>query len=190
MRTITIHKVLYSFDELDAKAKDKALDSMRNVNVEDTEWYFNTYEEFKTKLTGLGYNNAEFRFSGFSCQGDGASFQADIDLSAVGQRWTDKNSDFFDWLSDEGVTADIYDRHCGNYVHENTKAVSMNGSIDKVSNFLNDLETLIEQERYTLCKELYRTLEEEYDYLISDEQVKDYIKDNEHEFTSEGHLHV
>jgi len=206
MRDITTTITVYNFDELDDKAKETALDSMRHVNTEDLEWYDTTYETFKSKLTELGYTDAELRHSGFCSQGDGASFQADIDLSIVGQRLSDKDAAFFILLDNNDVNATIENSHgnAGRYLHENSKTVSVNGEVTEDVNgdelddsitiethtLLMKLETDINQERYDLSKELYGLLEKDYDSLISDEAVKDYIKDHEYEFTAEGHIYV
>jgi hypothetical protein len=50
------------------------LDKHRDYNVQDEYWYEGTIEWCKTYLEAMGFNNPEVNFSGFSSQGDGASF--------------------------------------------------------------------------------------------------------------------
>ena len=45
----------------------------------DEDWHEELIEEWVEKLAGLGFADADIRFSGFSSQGDGANFKADVE---------------------------------------------------------------------------------------------------------------
>ena len=64
------------FARLSPKAKERARDNHREGNL-DYEWWDHIYEEWITELEEMGWRNPEINFSGFSSQGDGASFTAD-----------------------------------------------------------------------------------------------------------------
>jgi len=105
MRTETLVKEIYSFEELTEAAKQKAIDDVRNSpHYLDHDWWEFTYENWKEKLLEHGFDATETKyrmsykwdsenkkrvengkkhftettinFSGFWSQGDGASFTA------------------------------------------------------------------------------------------------------------------
>lgn len=84
---------LYEFNELSEDAKKKAIESLRDCNV-DYNWWEDNYQDFakiaayfgisidnKSERAG-GYKPAIY-FSGFGSQGDGSSFEATIDVSKL-----------------------------------------------------------------------------------------------------------
>lgn len=79
MRQETIIKTYLKFSELTDLQKKKVLDKMRDINVDGDYWHDSVTDEFKAKLSDLGYTNIKTQFSGFWSQGDGASFSAEKD---------------------------------------------------------------------------------------------------------------
>jgi len=51
-------------------------------------------------------------------------------------------------------------------------------------------EEALEELRIDLCQDIYKTLETEYDFLISDEAVQETIEANEWEFTASGRKEI
>ena len=83
-------EVTYTFAELSEKAKDKAREAYTGEGYLDHEWWGSIYEDFSQVCTLLGINlttrtvklmsgktreEPNVYFSGFSSQGDGASFE-------------------------------------------------------------------------------------------------------------------
>lgn len=60
-------------EELEPSVMEKVLTRYRDWNV-DHEWWEFTYDDYKEKLENIGFEDPDFSFSGFSSQGDGASF--------------------------------------------------------------------------------------------------------------------
>lgn len=54
--------------------------------------------------------------------------------------------------------------------------------------FTDKLEDAVTEYIRGLCKDLYRNLEKEYDFLTSDEAVKETLIDNDYQFDEEGNL--
>jgi hypothetical protein len=54
--------------------------------------------------------------------------------------------------------------------------------------FTVDIADQVTQYVRELCKDLYRSLEKEYDYLTSDESVKETLIDNDYKFDKEGNI--
>lgn len=66
----------FKFDQLDDHAKEKAREWMRQGHYEDpdTWWADHIIDEWKEELDKMGFPDADISWSGFSSQGDGASF--------------------------------------------------------------------------------------------------------------------
>lgn len=83
----TIEKTVYTFQELieaneAGDVTELALEKAREWLQEDATddgWWECTYEQWQEALAQIGFDNVKISFSGFSCQGDGASFTADVD---------------------------------------------------------------------------------------------------------------
>ena len=74
MRTKTV--MLYKINELGEDAKEKAIESSREWNVND-EWWEGVYDWAKEAATKLGLSVSSIYFSGFSHQGQGSCFSGD-----------------------------------------------------------------------------------------------------------------
>lgn len=85
------------------------------------------------------------------------------------------------------------ERGSSNYYHENTVSAKIEiwdepEGWEEPGRFIEDLEKEITNFIRGKCKELYGSLEKEYDYLTSDEAVKETLIDNDYEFDEEGNL--
>jgi hypothetical protein len=119
-------------------------------------------DEFKEKLEKIGFMEPEVLYSGFSSQGDGACFDAKVDLKKVcrhlGITYRSRNK----WE----CSIEVYDRH---YVHSMTRRVSYTGNNASVG---DDIERL----RSGLCEEFYKLLEADYYSEISDERCLEELR--------------
>lgn len=95
MRQETITKTYLKFNELSPEQKQKVLDKNRHYNT-DFDWFEESIGEFKTKLEKLGFYDVKVEFSGFSSQGDGASFTAKHDkrgeVYRIGRSYSHSNT--------------------------------------------------------------------------------------------------
>jgi len=64
------------FNQLNDEAKERAREWYRDSGL-DYDWWVHVYDEWKAELKEMGFDNVDISFSGFSSQGDGASFTAD-----------------------------------------------------------------------------------------------------------------
>ena len=209
MNTMTAYKIG------DHPNKAAVIDNYRNINVEDFEWWDGVYEIWKERLEALGYSNPEIQFSGFWCQGDGASFTCDqVPLpstdASVQEAWNSLVGAAA--LLGETVTENINDLAYGkvyrtghSYSHENTVSVDwewndppygrycsrvepdalapfIDALVEAVKDYFNGLEESVRD----LCREIYRDLRSEYEYLTSDEAVEETLEANDYEFDEEG----
>jgi len=180
----------------------------RDINVFDYWWDW-TYDDFKARMADLHIEVDDIRFSGFWSQGDGASFTGYIKnnkafFAAHGLTET------YPWITKlMGMGGDYtlsIERTSHHYVHENTVGVDLSYT-SLFSHHIeqrDDLRSVIAErwdqhldEEYAslagvvaeiirgYCHELYKQLEEEYNYLTSDEAVWETIEINELDHTDE-----
>lgn len=171
-----------------------------DFNVNDDFWYETVIEDWQQKLEKEGFEDAEIRFSGFWCQGDGASFECSVNIykfiennaKEIIQHDIHNIFELRDLINESGNYKDIdltaRIEQSGRYCHENTMQVrGYNFFIDEDDNidpqiqkFLEDtLEDWIEDYARDLAKEIYRSLREEYEYLTSKESVIEGLQAND-----------
>jgi len=197
MKTKTI--TLYQFDELPAAGKAKAIENHRYINVDYGGWADCTLDEWKEKLTAFGYVNPKIQYSGFSSQGDGASFTCKvIDLPVLIKAQKDSR-EFAAVLrrlksGKLEIEAEIM-RTSNRYCHKYTVNARVNWYMEDNHRDTPALDAQLAQlESYTndhargLMTEIYRDLESGYDDLTSDESVIDTLTANEYYFTAQGEL--
>jgi hypothetical protein len=93
MKQITLK--LYSFNELDKEAKEKALTTHRDLNV-NFDWWDDEFEDFIELCSriGIAVIKDKIKFRGFYSQGDGSGFSAKVDILKLiiaieNQSWKD-----------------------------------------------------------------------------------------------------
>lgn len=176
----------YSFEELSEDAKNKALELYRDINIDDDNWTECIFEDFKQELFKLGYDDVKIYYSGFCSQGDGACFEATLDVKQWLKAHKLSNKYKAVYIDSNNVTVRIVQR--GNYYHENSAYIDSYTTFERTTadNQWEEVEDLIEAERYQKSKELYKSLYEEYFNLLSDENVKEAIIANEYQFLENG----
>jgi hypothetical protein len=208
MKTIQLN--LYSFEELDEKAKEKALKYYQDLNV-DFDWWGFIYDDFIEicACLGISVDKKSIHFQGFYSQGDGSSFNAEVDLSALfasirTSGWTEyaPNVEF-------GFPLPIIDQRVMALVEKGK--VDMNAKIisrqrcyavvvdlgvypvseavknhDMIYGELDELEKWLDGIAQILNRFLYKQLEKEYEYQTGAEAVAETIEANDYLFTADG----
>ena len=185
--------------------KDELIEQYRCINIDVYEWWDCTYDTFREDMSDKHIEVEDMRFSGFWCQGDGASFTGYIkDNKAFFEahnlaetypyimRLIEHGGDFI-------LRIERTDHH---YVHENTVAAELYytdmfynilpcGPDDTLrAEVVAQWDALLDEEYTRLaddvtsiirdyCRDLYRRLNDEYDYLTSDEAVWEAIVAND-----------
>lgn len=210
--TVTVTKTLYQFHELDDKSKEKARDWYREASRDDEFWEY-TYEDAATcaELMGIDLRglrrqakdgtvryDPDISFSGFSSQGDGASFRATYRYNKGARLSThiggvsDSTKELF---RIEKALREIQKRYfytitarittSGRYSHE----YGMDAEFE-VHGGDRYLKTDDENDMLELFRDfarwIYRQLEAEYEYRQSAEAVDEDIEANEYTFDEEG----
>ena len=208
MKTRTIN--IYHFDELSDEAKQTAIDSNRSWSVQDFEWWDSSYEAFAevAELFGLdirqtikSLTDGTFRydptiyFSGFSSQGDGACFEGDYSYKKGAIESTKHafptDSELIRIVQDLQTLQqrNFYQltaaaKHRGCYNHSGCMDITVSRADGKAVS--DDDEESLKQLMRDFADWIYSSLEEEHDYLTSDEAVAESLRTNEVEFTVDG----
>ena len=168
---------IYQYDELSGEAQINAREWFsynREINLDYEIEYWIEY------LDGEGFHAALIYYSGFFCQGDGASFTAEVDKKhfLVGKYAVLEGVDFEFKIGSFN----------SNYCHSRTKEIVsyIYQATEQETDLIIELEKEIEQHRQCLCEKIYQALEKQYEHETSDEVIAEIIKNNEYEFTEEG----
>lgn len=185
--------------ELNEAQRKALIEKYRDVNVCDSCWYESIYEDYREKLGDEGFSTQHMQFSGFCCQGDGASFTGTLDdqTKFMNKHFPEQYPMVRKAIAQGKVTLKMRSsdhRYCH---HNTTKAEGdcdtldvPEGGVDGFSegtmNAWNaeldkefvDVQGQFESIMHDHMRELYSDLEKEYDYQRDDEQVWDFIVSN------------
>lgn len=189
---------IYKFDELSDDAKEKAREWYRNGAL-DYEWWDAVYMMAADVFRILGIDSHKGNkspaiwFSGFSSRGDGACFEgayayAEGSVRAIYREFPEDaelNRIALELMLVQrryqySIEATI--THRDRYHHEHSVSIDVGAHHDMDR---DDEETVAELLR-DLMRWIYRRLEQEHDWLLSDEQVDESIIANEYEFYEDG----
>lgn len=195
----------HCWHKLPDHAKSQILDDHRYWNVDDHEWWDSVYELFTEDMKAIGIEVDKMYFSGFWSQGDGACFEGRVRdwglfLKSLGYT----NPLFIDHF-DKHAAFDV--RHRGHYYHENCTSFSMEfnlpeefdeedflqvygygeelrdaaliAALSLPENSGDALEAQFTEAFKDHMRDLYCRLEEEYEYLTSDEVVLESLEAND-----------
>lgn len=195
------------FEQLPQHAKDTILGEHRYRDVSNVDWWEFLFDQFKEDMLEKGIEVNQIYFSGFSSQGDGACFKGyiqNIELFFRAHELDKKypllleahKADFDDAIVELGAGVSAR----GLYCHDNTmyiisEDIEVRNYVDKDENPLRyaAIEIYVDefnsqaQEFSAHCLEifrahartLYRQLNDEHDYLTSDEHVLEFLISNE-----------
>lgn len=182
------------------------LDAHRYDQVEDTAWWSSDLElDYQEYLRRMGFNVCAFYWSGFSCQGDGASFTGRVcNIDRFITYMTGSSGAYPLWRKAyrEGLMS-IHMRqnpHC-RYAHECSVDVDINFDAFDTSHVMpcadpdfslamlqawdaqinaefSEFERAVERWLRAWMRRFYCDLEREHDYLTSDEGVREYLDAN------------
>jgi hypothetical protein len=201
MRTITTE--VFTYSELSDAAKAKARDWYRETSQGDNYFSESVIEDAATIAALLGIELKTTRkapcihWSGFACQGDGASFEGDFDPKAM------KTPDLFAHApTDEklhAVAVNILEAAQAipgewtanislsghRYVHSNMMQIDIEQGEDETE-ISPEMEKALLDSLRAFADWIYSQLESEYEYQNSDDAVADIIEANEYEFEANG----
>lgn len=190
----TIETMVYMFDELSESAKERARAWYREGAL-DYEWHDSILDEVRHIAGLMGIYIDKIYFSGFVSQGDGAMFTGSYSYRKGGVKEVEEYAPLdSEVISIARNLANIQKKyfyrlsasceHKGRYFHE--YCMSVNVYDDGRYNATREAEDGITEELRGFARWIYRRLEDEYEYLNSDETVEESIRANEYEFYEDG----
>lgn len=206
-----IATTVYRIDELPEGAKDSARAWYREGGF-DHDWYDAVYEDFQriAEILGIRLKTRTTRlvggrtrqdpciwFSSFWSQGDGAAWEgtysywksAAAELRAYAPK--DKTLHRIVETLQAAQRQNFYQlraevTHRGNYYHAFAMAVSVSRDSAAAVEIIGDAESIVTDALRDLANWLFRQLEQEYEYLTSDEVVDETLVVGGYTFTEEG----
>ena len=171
MRTITIEKTLYKFEELPEKSQNKVLNRFYDLNI-NRDWWHSDYCDAETiglKLTGFGlYRNRH-------CTGRFTE-SAEKVIQLIKENHGKQCETYRTALIFEQQFSEVFCQAC--------KA----GEAENCESDCEDKHKEIEEKLLKSLLEVYSImLQEEYEYLTSREAILESIAAHEYEFTEDGH---
>lgn len=185
------------FKDLPEERKQRLRDEYREVNVYD-DWYEYVYDWAKDDAAKFGLDIAYIYFSGFWSQGDGASFSGRLQFKeCLDSELPDEVRDsVYAPLKETNALLNILDRDVylaisvgceGRYSHEGTMSFEWFDIYnDEQLEIIYTCEEKVQEALRDYARWLYRTLEEEYEYLTSDEAIDQYL--NDQDYNDEGEM--
>ena len=195
----------HCWHKLPGHAKSKILDDHRHWNVGDFEWWDSVYELFTEDMKAIGIEVDKMYFSGFWSQGDGACFEGRVRDWGLFLKSLGYTNPLF--IEHFRQYAEFAVRHRGYYYHENCTSFSMEFNLPEefdeedfllvygYGEELRDaaliaalslpensgaaLEAQFTEAFKDHMRDLYRRLEEDYEYLTSDEAVLESLEAND-----------
>jgi hypothetical protein len=175
MKTIT--KTVYTFKEL-LEYYPKAADLSRTNLIEYAtgyDWYEYVFNDWKEKLSAIGFVDANIFFSGFCSQGDGACFTSRVDIELLLEQFDDHR---YAWLA----SSDDFLNHCGGavehhgrYYHSNSCrfGVDFHHGGEWLGAVVDEFERDVESLRKDLSNQIYSELSDLWDSITSDESLSE-----------------
>lgn len=206
MRIVTKEFTVYTVDDVlnMPELKEKVLAKHRDFNVEFGDWHDYILDDWKEKLESYGFVSPEIQYTGFFCQGDGASFTCyRVDIPLFLKNFSDEidltekqKKLLLALIREYDVFGFEVKRRNHHHCHENTVFVASEDCLynfngyDRLQDFLENamktLDDVISEKVIEFSRKIYRELEKEYDYLTSDDAVFEGLRCNDHEFTEDG----
>lgn len=171
MRTVRIK--IYKFSELSETAKEVAINSLRDINV-DYEWWEGIYED--AAKTGLDINTFELD-RGAYCNG-----VFNLSPCEVAQNIINGHGEMCDTYKTAAAFLEQWQPVFNSYMDENSEDYESGNSEDKMQEMEEDFLK-------SLCEDYRIILQNEFEYLCSDKAIIEIIEANEYEFTKEGKMY-
>ena len=174
MRTETITREIFTFEELSEEAKQKAIDKNRDINV-DHGWWYGTYDDAE---------NVELKIKSFDT---GRASECDMIFIESAQETAAKILKEHGSTCDTYATAQKFEKQWAALVEKysdgkDTDKVSQENS-EEFDDEADDLEKEFLNE---LSNDYLKMLRSDYEYLQEDDAIAETLTANECEFLKDG----
>lgn len=181
----TIDRTLYTIDELDDSARDKALNHFWSLNV-DHGWWEYIYEDAATiglQITGFDLGNRKSI--------TGRLTETLRDCCALIRKHHGKEYDTFktarQYLKGYAKALETWRAYELETCPEEYEGYSPSDWLNDFDN-LEEYEDIEEDFKKALLQDYFSMLQDEYDFQTSEEQIPESVRANEYLFTEDGEL--
>jgi hypothetical protein len=175
MKTVQVN--IYKFNELSEEAKQKAISSLSDINLDCTWWGY-IFDDARTvgiKLTSFDLDRRR------NCEGEILDSHYSTARSIM-----DNHGESTDTYQLAAAFVQDYDKLVEKYSDGiDTNVVAE----DNEHKFNNKADKLEEEFKRAILKEYSSMLQRGYEYLQSDQAIIDTIEANEYDFTEDGKLY-
>ncbi len=195
-----IKTTVYNINELSKNAREIAIKDHRENMGFNPSFVF---DKWKDILSEMGFTDIKIYYRGFSSQGDGAMFQANLNIACmpspdnfkvvlesypdfkdleyyVKELWNIKNT--------KGLYS-IVIKHQGHYYHHNSKTIEYNPEENNSPIDYDKLEKDFNAFYVNLCHDIYKELNEDYSHQMSDEYIIELMENNNYHFYQNGEFY-
>lgn len=168
----TIEVKVYQFAELSDKAKDKAISELSDINV-NYDWWDSIYEDAATiglKITRFDLDRSRHANGEFT-----------LAANEVAQNIFNEHGETCETFKTAETFMEEWQPIFNNYMDENHEDYESYESEQK----MQDIE---DEFLKSLCEDYSIMLQNEYEYLTSEESIIESIEANEYDFTENGEL--
>ncbi len=213
----TIEQTEFPLDQLSPRAFDRAYEEWR-ADYHHWDWWESVYEMKIEDGKARGFEIQNINFSGFCSQGDGACWQGYIllpefldwadtqDPHPLGKH---QSNLLRAAAENKLLETSVKVASTGNACHEYTMGLYYGLTVDTVPDTLDkgffagmdgqafedlitphmgEIETALLEAARDYAREIYKALEEEHEYLTSEESFREQAESNEWLFTEEGEM--
>ena len=195
MRVETVKIKLYKYEELSEEAKEKVRQSFGEDHAQSETDFLEDDFVYQLEEKYPYFSDIKFQWSLSSCQGDGLSFSANIDIG----KYLQKHYPKMKTSVHDTICNVIYNLHSngneGRYCYASKSNIDFDTDYSGRADFPR-LEKLIEniiddirQEYLSICKDFEKQGYNAYENLYSDEYAKETCSSNEYEFTVDGKIY-
>jgi len=196
MRTITITKNLYTFNELSEKAKEKVKQDYLSDEFRTEIFSENCMDRINELFPN---SNLEIQFSLCGCQGDGFNIYGEISfidlMEILKEKFSEEEKKFLKWAFEEtGIDSfkmpyNNFYCYCIAHRHNFMEEVLNTLEYYNISNIKEEVLEKMTKETGLYIEKLCKEFEEtgyDFFYHVSDEEIEDWANVNEYEFTEDG----
>lgn len=189
----------YTYNELSEEVKAKLRDKRRYSEYYPyNDWHEGVIDMAKEEAEKFGLRIDEIYWSGFSSQGDGASFTGSLRFKQTDEELYEGVHPIYDELLKHHLFAKLQANgpmytYCsitqsGYYYHENTMYFDweFDGEEERAADYLCSVEEGLSEALRDYARWIYEMLEKDYDYYMSDEVVDEDIAAQELTYDEDG----
>jgi hypothetical protein len=168
MRKETVEYEVYKFEELSDEVKEEVLEHFRYFNVEDIDWWEYTYEDAK---------NVGIEITGFDL---------DRGRDITGKFIYSAKDTAESIIKEHGKDCNTY-KLAKKYLDDIIPIEMMEKFTEELDE--DKLEEISEEFLKDILHEYFKILKNEFEYLTSDECIKESIECNDYEFLKNGKIY-